>query len=82
MSSELVQLPEPQIKQVAESRNVMVDVLFWTCSCGRELGEFSARRSLELHGKIICPDCAQAKNPEYQEWLKSSNTSETATTKH
>ena len=42
------------------------------CSkCGFSLGEGSATRSLELHGKVICPDCAQKANPVYQEWLKS-----------
>lgn len=37
--------------------------------CNRELGEFSASRSLEIHGKIICGSCAQNENPSYQEWL-------------
>ncbi len=36
----------------------------------RELGEFSAMRSLENHGRIICGDCAQKENPVYQEWLE------------
>jgi hypothetical protein len=63
--------PDPQIKQVKESRNSTVDVFYWTCACGRELGEGSAVRSWELHEKIICPECAQKANPVYQEWLKS-----------
>lgn len=34
------------------------------------LGEFSANRSIKLHKKIICGDCAQKANPEYHAWLK------------
>ncbi len=38
--------------------------------CGFMLGEFSANRSIKLHKKIICGDCAQKANPEYHAWLK------------
>lgn len=34
------------------------------------LGEFSATRSMQLHGRIICGDCAQRANPVYQEWKR------------
>lgn len=71
MSFKNIQLPQPIIKKVKESATKTVDVPVWPCSCGRELGRFSALRSLELHGKIICPECAQRENPVYQEWLKS-----------
>lgn len=64
-------LPAPQIKQVKESRNVTVDVLYWTCSkCGRELGESSALTSFKLHSKVMCGSCSQKENPVYQEWVK------------
>ena len=36
----------------------------------QEIGEFSATRSMQLHGRIICGDCAQRANPVYQEWKR------------
>ncbi len=43
----------------------------WSCTkCGRKLGKFSAQRSWDTHGKIICGGCAQKEDPVYQEWLK------------
>jgi len=44
--------------------------------CGFMLGEFSAIRGIELHGKIICGDCAQKANPEYHAWLKEKKSME------
>jgi hypothetical protein len=39
--------------------------------CGFGLGEFSAIRSLELHGRILCGECAQKeKGSAYMEWLE------------
>lgn len=36
----------------------------------RELGPFSAQRSLDLYGRVICGECAQRIDPRYQEWLR------------
>lgn len=41
----------------------------WFCECGNQLGKFSAERSWELYGKIICGECAQKEDLEYQKWL-------------
>lgn len=32
-------------------------VLTWFCQCGNPLGEFSAQRAWDLHGRIVCGDC-------------------------
>lgn len=45
----------------------------WRCECGQEIGEFSAWRMWTIHGKIICGECAQKEDPEYQEYLKEKN---------
>lgn len=46
------------------------EVVTWSCKCGRQLGPFSAQRSWNIHGKIICGECAQNEDPGYQEWLR------------
>lgn len=46
------------------------EVHSWSCKCGRKLGPFSAQRSWEIHGEIICGECAQRNDPVYQEWLR------------
>lgn len=48
----------------------------YPCSvCGFLLGEDYKTQALKLHGIVICGDCAQARNPEYQEYLKQEGLS-------
>lgn len=49
MSAELKNFPPPTIHK-EQGKTVKT----WHCSCGQELGEFSARRTWELHGQIVC----------------------------
>jgi len=45
-------------------------VYSWFCKCGRPLGEDSARKAIQNHGKIICGECVQKEDAEYQAWKK------------
>lgn len=65
MSAELLEFPEPTITKDAGKQ-----VKTWSCACGRQLGLFSAWRSWNLHGKIICGECAQVESEKYQEWVR------------
>lgn len=58
MSSELSSFPPPEIHH--DSGKL---VKSWHCACGRELGEFSARRTWEVHGMIVCGECWVKEHP-------------------
>jgi len=68
------QLPPPTTttEEVRFSRTEIDKKLVhsWFCKCGNQLGKFSAERSWELYGKIICGECAQKEDESYQEWLR------------
>lgn len=68
MSSEI---PSPIITKEKVMSGMEITVLTWhCCKCSKPIGEFSAMRAMEIHGKIICGGCAQRENPAYQEWLE------------
>jgi hypothetical protein len=63
MSSEM---PHPTIT-IEQGKQVFT----WNCcKCNQPLGQFSAQRSIDLHGVILCGECAQKENPVYQEWVR------------
>lgn len=66
------EIPLPIITKEKVMAGMEIEVLTWhCCQCSKPIGEFSAMRSMENHGRIICGDCAQKENPVYQEYLKS-----------
>lgn len=51
-------------RQLTETKTVHS----WFCKCGRHLGEDSARKAIQNHGKIICGECVQKEDVEFQRW--------------
>ena len=73
MSAEL-SLPEPitTTEEIRFSRSLTekITVHSWFCNCGRPLGKDSAKRSIQNHKKIICGECVQKEDAEYQRWKR------------
>jgi len=71
MSSEL---PPPIITteevRFSRTQSETKTVHSWFCQCGRPLGEDSAKRSIQNHGKIICGECVQKEDVEFQRWKR------------
>lgn len=62
--SEPSTFPDPEVQKIQGKI-----VKTWRCKCGQHIGEFSAWRAWEIHGKIIYGECTQEANPEYKEYL-------------
>jgi hypothetical protein len=68
------ELPPPitTTEEVRFSRTLTekITVHSWFCKCGRPLGKDSAKRSIQNHGKIICGECVQKEDADFQKWKR------------